>query len=124
MAEQSGESSDALRSRLGTLSQRYTAAAEADQLLADAVLAAHGVAVGALARLDRIEQEIVSAVSTAQTFALDTAVGSRELQRFLIAKQREILAVVTAARDQSAAKAAAVQELSSVYRREAGPAGR
>ena len=43
-------------------------------------------------------------------------IGTREFQKFLVAKQREILAVVSAARDLDAAKAAVLQELRQHYR--------
>jgi Domain of unknown function (DUF4226) len=116
MVEQSGQSVDALRARLDALSQRHTLVAEADRRLADTVTSAHAVTVGALAQLDRIEAEIESAVSTARTCAVDTSAGARELQRLLIAKQREILVVVSEADEQSAMKTAVVQELLDTYR--------
>ncbi len=116
MAEQSGQSSDTLQARLDALSQRHSGVAEADRRLADAVATAHAVTVAALEHLDRIEAEIDSAVTAAQVLALDAPAGARDMQRFLIAKQREILAVVTEASEQSAMKTAVVQELLDAYR--------
>lgn len=116
MAEQSGQSIDALQSRSTALGGRHTDVAEADVLLADAVSSAHRIAVGALAALDRIEQDIESAVAEPAAFAIDTPAGARQLQRFLLAKHREIIAVVTEARAQVEAKTVAVQELQGSYR--------
>jgi hypothetical protein len=115
---------EALQIGLSGLAQRQTALAEADQRLTDALASAHVMAVGALNRLDRIAAEIESAVSMRQTVASDTPVGARELQRFLIAKQREIIAVVTEATEQAAMKTAVLQELIDAYRRRGGGSAR
>jgi phage-related tail protein len=115
---------EALQAGLSGLAQRQTALAEADRRLTDTVASAHTVAIRALNRLDRIEAEIESAVSTHRTVASDAPAGARELQRFLIAKQREIIAVVTEATEQAATKTAVLQELIDAYRqRGGGPAG-
>lgn len=124
MAEQSGQSIDAMQSRSAALSGRRVDIAEADNLLAAAVSSAHAISVGALAALDRIEADIETAVADPSTFALDTTAGARALQRFLLAKHREIIAVVTDAQAEAAAKTAAVQELQSSYGRiDASPQG-
>lgn len=120
MAEQSV---DALQTRLDALSGRYAEIAEADARLADAMATAHAVTVAALATLDRIEQEIEAAVAEPGDFALDTPPGARYLQRFLLAKHREIIAVVNDARAQADAKTTAVQQLMSSYQ-ESNPASR
>ncbi len=116
MAEQSGRSAADLRARLSALSERQGAVAEADRRLAAALAAAYASTLGALERLDRIEAEIESAVAAPRAFASDTTAGARELQRFLIAKQREIVEVIAEAAEQSELKAASVQQLTQMYR--------
>jgi len=116
MAEQSGQSADASQKRLTALIDRHRTAAEADLLLADAIRTAHAATVAALKRLDDIEAEIEGAVAAQNGLAVDTGVGARELQRFLVAKQREIISVVADASDQAAAKTVVVQRLLDAYR--------
>ena len=116
MAEQSGRSAADLRARLSALSERQGAVAEADRRLAAALAAAYASTLGALERLDRIEAEIESAVAAPGAFAADTTAGVRELQHFLIGKQHESGAVVAEAVEQSERKAAAVQQLTQIYR--------
>jgi hypothetical protein len=121
MAEQSGRSVAALQARLTELANRHGAIAEADRRLAEAVSTAHGAAVRALAALDRIETEIESVVAARDALALDVPSGARELQRFLIDKQREIITVVQHARECAASKAVSLQEISSTYSTTDGP---
>jgi len=113
MVEPSGQSAAALDARRSALAQRHAEVAEADRMLAEAANAAHTITVESLAALDRIEAEIASAVAAHSVDA--GPAEARELQRLLIAKQREILDMVTRARDQAHEKAAAVQELTEVY---------
>lgn len=116
MAEQAGQSGDAVAARLSELSQRHDALADADRQLAAAVADAHAVTVEALARLDDIEQQIESAVTAHDSLALDTGAGAREWQRFLLGKQHEIVTVVTEASDRASAKTTALQRLLDSYR--------
>lgn len=115
VAEQAGQTGDAVAARLAALSQRHDELAEADLKLASAVSDAHAVTAGALSRLDHIEHEIESAVAAQDTLALDTVAGAHDWQRFLLAKQREIIAIVTEANEQASAKAAVLQELLASY---------
>lgn len=116
MAEQSGQSIAALQSRLSALAHRHGAIGEADRRFADAVSSAHAITVQALAALDRIETEIEATVAEQQQRSIDTPAGARDLQRYLLDKQREIQAVVTAAHDQAARKTAVIQEILDTYR--------
>ncbi len=116
MAEHSGQSAAAGETRLVTLSKRYRAVAEADRRLGEALSAAHMAARTALDRLDRIEVEVEAAAADPHAFAADTAAGARALQRFLIGKQREIIAVVAEAADEAKLKTDALTELTDLYR--------
>ncbi|HEX5144033.1 MAG TPA: DUF4226 domain-containing protein [Mycobacterium sp.] len=120
MVEQSGQSIAALQRGGQALADRHAELVDADRLLADAVTTAHTTTVEALAALDRIEGEIETAVAGHLTE--DGPAAAHELQRFLIAKQREIIAVVTEARDRAQAKATAVRELADAYRSANPPA--
>lgn len=108
--------SDALSARLDAVTRQHAAVSEADQLLADAVTAAHAITVSALERLGRIETEIETAAAAPAEFAPDSPAGALEFQRFLLSKQREIVAVVSEASDQAAAKTAVLQQLMDSYR--------
>ena len=99
---------DALSARLG-------AAAEADRVLAATLAEAHHVSVEALRQLDAIEAEIESAVAQQEMLALDTPEGARQFHRFLTAKQRDIIDIVTGAYDNAAAKTIDLQGLSGQY---------
>ena len=81
---------------------------------------AHAASVEAVRRLDGIAAEIDGAVANQAALALDTALGAREFQKFLIAKQREIAAVVSTARELGDAKKAVLDALHEHY---SGPAG-
>ena len=120
MPEQVGRSIGAIGERQAALSTRHVAAADADRALADALAEAHAANVEAVRRLDGIAAEIDGAVANQAALGLDTAIGAREFQKFLIAKQREIAAVVANAREVGAAKKAALDALREHY---TGPVG-
>ena len=121
MSEQSGQSGDAVDARLTALSRRHHELADTDRQLADLVVSAHAVTVGALSRLDHIEHEIESAVAAQHSLGLDTGAGAHDWQRFLLAKQHEIVAVVTEASEQATAKITALQGLMAAYRDSGAP---
>jgi uncharacterized protein DUF4226 len=120
MAEQAGLSIGAIGEKQAALAERHGAAAEADRALADALASAHAATVEGLRRLDAISAEIDLAVANQAALGLDTPVGAREFQRFLIAKQREISAVVSDARELGSAKKALLEKLSAQYPTSAG----
>jgi predicted component of type VI protein secretion system len=120
MPEQVGRSIGAIGERQAALSTRHSAAADADRALADALAEAHAASAEAVRRLDGIAAEIDDAVANQAALALDTAMGAREFQKFLIAKQREISAVVSNAREIAEAKRAVLDTLREHY---TGPAG-
>jgi Domain of unknown function (DUF4226) len=115
MPEQAGRSIRAIGERQAALSRQHDAAADADRALAEVLASAHAATVEGVRRLDTIAAEIDRAVANQTAIGLDTAIGAREFQRFLIAKQREILAVVSGARELDAAKKAALEKLAAHY---------
>ncbi|MGA8547047.1 MAG: DUF4226 domain-containing protein [Mycobacterium sp.] len=115
MAEQAGQSIAAIGERQAALSRQHGAAADADRALAEALASAHAATVEGVRRLNAIAAEIDRAVANQTAVGLDTAIGARELQRFLIAKQREILAVVSDAHELAVAKKAALDKLAEHY---------
>jgi hypothetical protein len=115
MAEQAGRSIEAIGEKQSALSAQHTAAADADRALAEALASAHAATVEGVSRLDAIAAEIDSAVTNHGALGLDTAMGAREFQKFLIAKQREILAVVSHAHELDSAKAALLDTLREHY---------
>jgi hypothetical protein len=120
MAGQAGGSVEAIGVRQAALSARHAASAEADRALAEALAGAHAATVEGVQRLDAIAAEIDGAVTNQAALALDTAMGAREFQKFLIAKQQEISAVVARARGLDSATRAALDKLSEHYTAPAG----
>jgi hypothetical protein len=113
--EMTGGSIDAIGDRQAALAARHAASAEADRTLAEALAGAHAATVEGLQRLDAIAAEIDGAVTNQAALALDTAMGAREFQRFLLAKQQEISAVVSQARDLDSSSKAALDKLREHY---------
>lgn len=115
MAEQTGHSVAALQARQAELVRRYSTVADADRVLAEALVAAHAATVEGARRLEAIAHVIDNAVQNQSGLAVDTPTGAREFQKFLIAKLREIIAVVSDARNLTDAKTAVLEELRSHY---------
>lgn len=118
--EQAGRSIAAIGEQQAAASTRHVAAADADRALVQALADAHAATVEAVGRLDEIAAEIDSAVANQAALGLDTAVGAREFQKFLIAKQREISTVVSNAREVDSAKKAVLETLREHYTGSAG----
>ncbi len=115
MSEQAGPSVAALRARQSQLANQRGSAAEADHVLAEVLASAHAAMRESVRRLDAIAEEIESAVLHQQHLAVDTLLGVREFQRFLLAKQREIAAVVADARELGRAKSVVLESLRTQY---------
>jgi hypothetical protein len=120
MAEQAGGVVEAIGARQAALSARHAASAEADRALVEVLAGAHAATVEGIRRLDAIEAEIDGAVTNQAALALDTAMGAREFQKFLIAKQQEISAVLSQARGVDGATSAALDKLREHYTAPAG----
>jgi len=115
MPEQAGRSIAAIGEHQAALATRHAAVADADRALAHALAEAHAATVEAVRRLDGIAAEIDGAVANQAALGLDTAMGAREFQKFLIAKQREISTVVSSARELGDAKKAVLDTLREHY---------
>jgi hypothetical protein len=120
MAEQAGGAVEAIGARQAAMSSRHAASAEADRALVEALAGAHAATVEGIRRLDAIAAEIDGAVTNQVALALDTAMGAREFQKFLIAKQQEISAVVSQARGLDESTRAALDKLREHYTAPAG----
>jgi hypothetical protein len=118
MAEQAGLSTGAfvkaIQAKQAALSRQHAEAAEADRVLGEALASARAATVDGVSRLDAIATEIDHAVA-AQAIGIDTSMGAREFQKFLIAKQREIFAVVSDAHKLDVAKKAVLESLLQHY---------
>jgi hypothetical protein len=110
-----GGSIEAIGNRQAALAARHATSAEADRVLADALARAHATTVEGLRRLDAIETDIEAAVTKQAALALDTAMGAREFQKFLLAKQQEITSVISEARDLASTSKAALDALREHY---------
>jgi hypothetical protein len=119
-AGRAGDAIDAIARRQAALSAHHAASTDADRALAEALATAHSVTVESVRRLDAIAAEIDGAVKNQAALALDTAMGAREFQKFLIAKQQEISAVVSHARDIDSATRATLDTLREHYTSPAG----
>ncbi|SPM39576.1 hypothetical protein MNAB215_1791 [Mycobacterium numidiamassiliense] len=105
----------AIRARQSALASQHGSVADADRVLSEVIASAHAAIRESIRRLDAIAEEIDRAVPNHAALAADTPMGAREFQKFLIAKQREIAAVVAAAHQMDSAKAAVLQSLREQY---------
>ena len=115
MAEQTGHSVAAIRARQAALAAQHNSVSGLDRVLREALASAHAATIEGRSRLDAIAREIESAVQNQASLALDTPVGARELQHFLIAKQQEIITVITEARELDSAKRVVLEGLRPQY---------
>jgi hypothetical protein len=120
MSEQAGHSVAAIQARQAALAKHHGTVAEADRVLAEALASAHAAMRESVRRLDAIADEIERAVPGQADLTIDTPLGAREFQRFLLAKQREIAAVVTDAHELDRAKRAVLDGLRDQYAASAG----
>jgi hypothetical protein len=111
MAEQPGAMAAAITARQAALVSRQAAAAAADRGFSEMLSGAHAATVDAVGRLDAIAADIDAPAG----FATDTPLAARERQRYLIAKQRDIIAVVAEARERNDADTARLTSLRSAY---------
>jgi hypothetical protein len=113
MAEQTGPSADAMEAQRAALASRRGAAAEADRILTEVLASAHAEMRQSVGRLAAISAEIERAAS--EQSAGGTPLGARELQRFLVVKQREIAAVVAHAHELARTKSVVLEGLREQY---------
>jgi Domain of unknown function (DUF4226) len=115
MAEHEHSSLAAIQARQAAMATLHGTVADADRVLADALAEAHTVMRDSVSRLDAIAAEIDRVASGHADPAIDTPMGAREFQKFLLAKQREIAAVVARAHELDRAKSAVLQSLRAQY---------
>ena len=120
MSEQAGPSVAAIQERQSALASQHGTAADADRVLSEVLASAHAAIRESVRRLDAIADEIDRAVLHQADLAIDTPMGARELQKFLAAQQREIIAVVADARELSSAKKVVLDGLQARYGVNAG----
>ncbi|ORB84828.1 hypothetical protein B1987_14695 [Mycobacterium kansasii] len=120
MSEQAGSSLDAIAARQAALGRHYEGIAEADRVLAEALASAHTAMRESVRRLDTIARDIERAVSGQDEVAVDTSMGAREFQKFLLTKQREIAAIVADAHELDRSKSAVLARLLARYGGSAG----
>ena len=114
MAENLGAFADAARAREEALANRLAASVAADNEFQTILQQAVRNTVTSRQRLDAIEAEIRESAATWP--GLDTPAGSRQFQRFLTAKTREIQRVVSDAAADSRHRASQVQTLTNQYK--------
>lgn len=107
---------DALDAAGAALSARDRDLADADAALTAVLHAAYRTAAGCVRRIDGVRAEIDAAVAAAR---FDSAAAAREFGAFLVAKNREIIALLTEARAHADATTLALQALADRYRRSA-----
>ena len=115
MSEQAGTSLGAIRAQQSLLASQHSTAAEADRVLAEALTSAHAATRESIRRLDAIAEELDRAGTDRADLAMDTPMGVREFQRFLVDKQREIRSVVADAHKLGHAKRAVLDRLRAQY---------
>lgn len=115
MTEQAGPSVAAMQARQLALVGRHGTVAEADRVLAEVLTSAHAAMREGARRLDAIADQIDHATVHQAGLAIDTPMGARAFQRFLLAKQREITAVVEEAQALMRAKKAVLESLRDQY---------
>jgi hypothetical protein len=108
-----GSAAEAIREAESALAQQHSTAAQTDLQVVRAVLGAHATQTAGQAQLDRVQQEIETAVLTRT--GLDTPAGAREFQRFLIGQLRDIQAVLDTAGLDATSHAALASALAALY---------
>lgn len=115
MSEQAGVPVGAIQARQAALAKQHNRAVDADRVLAEVLASAHAAMRESISRLDAIAAEIDRAVPEESEQGIDTPLRAREFQRFLLAKQREIGAVVARAHELDRAKKAVLESLREHY---------
>ncbi len=110
---QHGDSPHSLEAVRRALAVRDAELAAADRDLAEVLTDAHALAVESIGRIDAINAELDA---TDIRPPGDSPAAAHELSRHLIAKNRDIAAVVRDARAAAHAKAVVIQQLTDRYR--------
>lgn len=108
-----GTAADAIRDAEASLVRQNSVVAQVDLQVVTAVLNAHTVHGAGAAALDRLQQEIETAVVSRTD--LDTPAGARSFQHYLIDKVRDIRAVVDGTNLDDTSRATLAAALASLY---------
>ena len=106
MTQYSGETGEALATARTVLAARDRALGEADRALHDVLDDAYRLAADSIRRIEAVQSEI-------EALGPDSEVDPRSCARLLLDRNRELIGIVTAARDGAAAKAAELQRLTA-----------
>ncbi len=110
---QEGDAAEAIRSAEAALAHQNSATAQLDLQVIAAILNAHLKTVDGKEALNSLQHDIESAVQTRTD--LDTPAGTRDFQRFLIDKLKDIRAVVDEASLDDTSKSALMAAWTSLY---------
>lgn len=113
--EETGAGAGALAHAAAALAARDAALADADRELAAVVRAAHALADESIRRIESVRTHLDAAVVGRR---VADPVEGREFARFLLDKNRELIAVVTAAAASAEAKTVALVQLIDRYQGE------
>ncbi|MDT5223414.1 MAG: hypothetical protein QOG19_821 [Mycobacterium sp.] len=108
-----GDAAKAIADAEAALAQQNSATSQLDLQVISAILNAHLTTVAGGDVLNRLQQELETAVKTRSD--LDTPAGARDFQRFLISKLRDIREVVATASLDDSSKAAMMAAWTSLY---------
>lgn len=108
MTQYSGETGDALAAARTALAEQNRAAGDADRVLRAVLDDAYRLAIESIRRIEAVQAAIDE---VGQTPDLD----SHTCARLLLDRDRELIDIVTAARDQADAKTIELQQLSAAY---------
>jgi len=106
-----GDSRDALVSAREALTAQMRSVAAADRILADTVRGAYVVASESLRRITVLQSEIDAAVA----LPVWSYASAPELHRFLLAKNRQLIGILSEANSSAATKTVVLQRLSDSY---------
>jgi hypothetical protein len=96
LSHSDGAAAEAIRAAESALAHQSSLTAQVDLQVVTAVLNAHTDHAGAVAVLERLQDDIEAAVLIRTD--LDTPAGARDFQRYLLEKLRDIRTVVATAR--------------------------
>ena len=113
LSHSDGAAAEAIRAAESALAHQSSLTAQVDLQVVTAVLNAHTDHVGAVAALERLQDDIEAAVLIRTD--LDTPAGAREFQRYLLEKLREIRTVVDTAGLDATSQATLAAALASLY---------
>lgn len=108
MTQYSGETGDGLAAARAALTARDHALGEADQALAGVLGAAHRLAVESIRRIENVQSQI-------ESLGAEPIAAAGPSARLILDRQRELIDILTAARDGAAVKSTELQRLRAAY---------